>query len=154
MSPGTSSAAGRVLPDAVAADRGRQRQPRLQGGQRRLRAPLLEESQRGVEYQQPRDDRGLDILASAAWSTIAASSIQGTGAQNFASAMREVERVYPARRWARTAPAGGRPRRSLRPVAVWPGPGCRVCSPEGKSCVTSRKAARGARAPGRTAPRE
>jgi len=51
------------FPRAVAADGRVQREPRLQRGKGRLGAALLEQPERGVEYQKSGDDRGLDILA-------------------------------------------------------------------------------------------
>src|ERR1039457_5353055 len=47
----------------IAADRRVQREPRLQRGKSRLSAPFLEEPESGVEGQENRDDRSLDVLA-------------------------------------------------------------------------------------------
>ena len=54
---------GQIRPDAIPPNRRSERQPRLQGGKGCLGTPLLEESERGVEHQQTRDDRGPGILA-------------------------------------------------------------------------------------------
>ena len=51
------------LPGTVTPYRRVQREPRLQGGKRRLRTSLLNKSQGSVEQQQTRNDGGLDILA-------------------------------------------------------------------------------------------
>ena len=51
------------LPHAVAPHRGDDRKARLQGIERRLGARFLEEPERGIEDDEHRDDRRLDILA-------------------------------------------------------------------------------------------
>jgi len=62
-SPGTSRGSGYGGPNIIATDECVQREPRLQRGESRLGASFPEESERGIEGQQKRDNRGLDILA-------------------------------------------------------------------------------------------
>ena len=86
ISPTTMSAAGRIFQVAVAPRRGGDRQPRFQRRERRLRAAFLHISERGVENEEQTDHGALDIFAERGSSTIAPSSIQGTGDQNFSIA--------------------------------------------------------------------
>ena len=87
-SPGTSPTAGtiRQVPsrrtDAFSASRD------LECGKGCLGAPLLEQSEYGIEHQQTGDDRGLDILAEHQLEHDRSLDIHGTGAQNFSSARR------------------------------------------------------------------
>ena len=63
-SPGTSPAAGTVAQTlSRRTEAFSERQPRLERSQSRLSAPFLEESESGVEDQENRDDRSLDVLA-------------------------------------------------------------------------------------------
>jgi hypothetical protein len=54
---------GDQLPDPVAPHRGGDRKPRLQGGEGRLGAPLLEIGQGRVEKKKHADDGRLDVFA-------------------------------------------------------------------------------------------
>jgi hypothetical protein len=62
-SPGTRSEAGHRAPCVVAAHGRIERKPRPQGGKRRLGAPFLDEAEGGVEDQERKDDRRLDVLS-------------------------------------------------------------------------------------------
>ena len=54
---------GDTDPDAIPADRGRQREARLQGRQSMLRPSLLHQADDSVERQQTSDHSGLDVFA-------------------------------------------------------------------------------------------
>ena len=79
---------GDGLPRAVAPDGRIQREPRLQRGKGRLGAALLEQPERGIEDKRTAMTAASTYLPSTSSSTIAASSIHGTGATNLPSSKR------------------------------------------------------------------
>jgi hypothetical protein len=61
--PGHQIGGGDGLPGTIAPDGRVQREPRFEGGEGRLRAAFLEQSESRVEHQEAGDDRRLDIFA-------------------------------------------------------------------------------------------